>query len=94
MIIESGQQLDLISQGYTKITAQGSGQNIELSATKDITFTATDVSFIDVSNVYFGNSVVDISDLRIGYRISTDNIVSPNDELQSNIEYTRNDIFK
>jgi hypothetical protein len=82
MIIESGEQLDLISQGYTTITAQGSGQNIELSATKDITFTATDVSFIDVSNVYFGNSIVDISDLRIGYRISTDNIVSPNDELK------------
>ena len=82
MTIESGSQLDLISQGYTTITAQGSGQNIELSANKDITFTATDVSFIDVSNVYFGNSVVDISDLRIGYRISTSNIVSPNDELQ------------
>jgi len=43
MIIESGEQLDLISQGYTTITAQGSGQNIELAANKDITFTATDV---------------------------------------------------
>ena len=82
MIIESGKQLDLTSVGFTTITASGQGQGIDLSANGNITLTATDVSFIDVSNVYFGNSIVDISDLRIGYRISTDNIVSPNDELK------------
>ena len=83
MIIESGKQLDLTSVGFTTITASGQGQGIDLSANGNITLTATDISFINVSNVYFGNSVVDISDLRIGSRISTDNIVNGGtDELQ------------
>ena len=79
MVISGNEQIDINSGGYTEIT---SGQNIDLNANLDITFTATDVSFINVSNVYFGNSVVDISDLRIGSRIYTSNIVSDNDELQ------------
>lgn len=79
MVISGNEQIDITSAGFTEITA---GQGIDLSANQDITFTATDVSFINVSNVYFGNSVVDISDLRIGSRISTSKIVSPNDELQ------------
>ena len=79
MVISGNEQIDITSAGFTEITA---GQGIDLSANQDITFTATDVSFINVSNVYFGNSVVDISDLKIGSRISTSKIVSPNDELQ------------
>lgn len=79
MVINGNEQIDITSGGYTEITA---GQGIDLSANQDITFCATNVSFNNVSNVYFGNSVVDISDLRIGSRVVTSNIVSPNEELQ------------
>lgn len=79
LVIKGNEQIDISSGGYTEIRA---GQGIDLTANQDITFTATDVSFINVSNVYFGNSVVDISDLRIGSRVVTSTIVSPNDELQ------------
>jgi hypothetical protein len=79
MVINGNEQIDITSGGYTEITA---GQGIDLSANQDITFWATNVSFNNVSNVDFGNSVVDISDLRISYRLITSNIVSPNEELQ------------
>ena len=79
MVINGNEQIDITSGGYTEITA---GQGIDLSANQDITFCATNVSFNNVSNVYFGNSVVDISDLRIGSHVVTSNIVSPNEELQ------------
>ena len=61
MILKSGDQLDIISKGYTEITAQQGG--IDLSANL-ITFTATDISF-NGNSAYFNDMSVNMVDLSV-----------------------------